>query len=249
MNIICGVGSGCLTSSLCFIGGYTLNKASLEINKLAVKYLGLPIDMFNHQEYAEYSNTLVEANRASAKRMGIGLDRILGAYLSIYTIAAIREEISYRFLLENMILSRICSHPLEPIGISSLLFAARHLTNPGHSSEILAAQFLHTALLGVVCSLVQSHIGLVGAMFVHFGFNMHAYKYMFNQSLSETVKNLKAIRREDVILHIKSQADIWVCDVRSPLILIDRARQWSHRAGDWTVDALQRKWTKLNRAA
>lgn len=70
-----------LASSVCFVGGYALNSVSVSVNQLAVKYLGLPIDIQNHQEYSEYTKNLVKANKQIADLFGIGLDRQLGAML------------------------------------------------------------------------------------------------------------------------------------------------------------------------
>lgn len=69
-----------LASSVCFVGGYALNGASLAVNQLAVKYLSLPIDIKNGQEYSEYTDNLVKANKDFADLNGIGLDRQLGQF-------------------------------------------------------------------------------------------------------------------------------------------------------------------------
>ncbi len=71
---------------------------------MAVKYLGLPIDFKNGQEYSEYTGNLLKNNKYIADLNGVGLDRLLGAALSSFTVLSIREEISYRFLLETIVL-------------------------------------------------------------------------------------------------------------------------------------------------
>ncbi|MGD2168752.1 MAG: CPBP family intramembrane metalloprotease [Chlamydiota bacterium] len=191
-----------VTSSLCFAGGYSLNSISLSINRLAVKYLKLPIDIHNHQEYDEYTNNCVEANRRVANLLGIGLNRQLGTALSDFTIFGIREEISYRFLLEKIVLPHIFPQfavfSFARTCVSSLFFAAAHLQNDA-PSEPLAGQFFHTAILGMVCSLALERIGLVGSVFVHIGFNLYAWQHMLNENLTGVVEKIKAIHLVDVI--------------------------------------------------
>lgn len=191
-----------LAVTACFVGGYALNAASLAVNQIAVKIFGLPIDMMNHQKYDELTNNLIKANEECAYRSGIGINRHLGAILSNVTACAICEEISYRFLLETIVLPCICpqfaAFSIARTSVSSLLFAARHLQING-SSEYLAGLFLNTALLGIVCSLAQQRIGLVGSIFVHVGFNLYAWQWSLNQNLADVIKKIKAIHIIDVI--------------------------------------------------
>ncbi len=101
-----------------------------------------------------------------------------------------------------------------------MLFAARHLHNDG-SSEALAGQFLNTALLGVVCSLAQQRIGLVGSIFVHIGYNLHGWQWMYNQNLIDVVKKIKAIHLIDVIHSFKigTYWGFFIIDAISPALL------------------------------
>jgi hypothetical protein len=195
-----------LASSLCFGGGYALNGALLVVNQLAVRYLGLPIDMQNGQEYNEFADNQVKNCKHFAHLYGVGLDRLLGAYLSDCTVIAVREEISYRYLLETIVLPCICpqfaAFSIARTCVSSLWFAAAHLQNNG-SSGALAGQFLNTALLGAICSLAQHRIGLVGSVFVHVGFNLYGWQYMYNQNLADVTNKIKAIRLIDVIDPVK----------------------------------------------
>lgn len=104
--------------------------------------------------------------------------------------------------------------------VSSLLFAARHLQNDG-SREALAGQFLNTFFIGVVCSIAKQKIGLVGAILVHIGFNLHAWQYMYNQNLVELVKKIKAIHVIDIIhpFQIVFVLGMFIDDALSPAIL------------------------------
>lgn len=120
-----------LASSICFVGGYALNGTLVAVNQFAVKHLGSAIDIQEHQKYDEYTSNLVLANKEFADANGITLDRQLGLVLSVVTACAIREEISFRFLLETIVLPRICSRfaafSAGRTCVSSLLFAAVHL--------------------------------------------------------------------------------------------------------------------------
>lgn len=213
-----------LASSLCFVGGYALNGASLAVNELAVKYLGLPIDIKNGQKSSEYTDNLVKANNQFADLNGIGLDRQLGTVLSDFTAIAIREEISYRFLLETIVLPCICpqfaAFSIARTCASSLWFAAAHLQN-NHSNGELAGQFLNSALLGVVCSIAQQRIGLVGSIFVHVGYNLYGWQWMYNQNLADVIKKIKAIHLIDVIHPVKIGTYLgnFIDDALSPAIL------------------------------
>lgn len=107
--------------------------------------------------------------------------------------------------------------------VSSLWFAAAHLQN-NHSSGLLAGQFLNTALLGVVCSLAQQRIGLVASIFVHVGYNLYGWQWMYNQNLADVVKKIKAIRLIDVIHPVKIGMYLgnFIDDALSPAILAYR---------------------------
>ncbi len=218
------VNNRCLAFSACFVGGYALNSASLVVNRMAVKYLGLPIDVHNHQEYDEWSANLVKANKRFAILNGIEFDRQLGALLYDFTAIAIREEISNRYLLETIVLPCICpqfaAFSIARTCVSSLLFAAAHLQN-NHPSEALAGQFFDTALLGLVCSLAQQKIGLVGSIFIHVGYNLYGWQYTYNQNFVDVAKKIKAIQLIDVIhpLKIVTLLGLFIDDALSPAIL------------------------------
>lgn len=227
LNVV--IGNKFLASSLCFVGGYALNSASIAINRFAVKYLRLPMDLFDGQDYETYTTKIVEQNRQYTSLHGIGLDRQLAALLSDFTIQfAIREEISYRFLLETVVLP--CISPqfavfsMARTCVSSLLFASFHLHNP-LSREALTGQFFNTALLGVICSLAQQRMGLIGAVFVHVGYNLHGWQYMYNQNLTEVVKKIRALHLIDVIHPIKVFTFLshFIDDALSPFVLTYRA--------------------------
>lgn len=213
-----------LAASLCILGGYALNKVCLLVNQFAAKNLGLPIDLLEHQEYNVYTHNIVEANRQVAASSGINLDRLLGVTLSNWTVIAIREEISYRFLLETIVLPyfvpQVTVFSITRTCVSSLLFAARHLTN-NFSDEVLAGQFLNTALLGVVCSVAQQNIGLLGSIFVHIGYNLHAWQSVYNVDLRGTVKNIRAIHLCDIVYpcRILIIVDLFISDAINPAFL------------------------------
>lgn len=216
-----------VASSLCLIGGYALNSVTTAVNRFAVEHFGIPIDWQDGKEYNEFVRDQVEANKTSANLCGIGLDRQLGATLLDFTTYAIREEISYRFLLETIVLPCIfpqfAAFSIARTCVSSALFAAAHLNNPS-PQEALAGQFLHTAILGVICSLAQDRIGLLGSIFVHIGFNVYGWQRMYNQNFSETVKKIRAVNLLDVVHPVKIAilAFGFIGDALSPFVLTYR---------------------------
>lgn len=212
---------------LCFVGGYALNHVTVATNRLSVK-IGLPFDLLEGKEYHEYSADLVENNRDYAESIDIELDRQLGAILSDFTMGSIREEISYRFLLERVVLPAISSQfaafSMARTAVSSLLFAAVHLHNPG-SKQVLTVQFFNTALVGIVCSIAQEKFGLPASICIHAGFNLHAWKHMFNQNFSDVVQKLRAVKRIDVVHPSKIEWFFgnFLDDALSPFILTYKA--------------------------
>ncbi|NGX28885.1 MAG: hypothetical protein K940chlam1_01073 [Candidatus Anoxychlamydiales bacterium] len=217
-----------LTSSACLIGGYALCRFNITVNRFAVKTLGIPIDILNNKEYEQYSSDLVENNKQVASKLGITLNKQLGVILSDATVTAIREELSYRFLLETVVLpffsSQFRSFSVTRTCISSLIFASTHLINP-HSKGVLVGQFFNSIFLGLTCSLAQEKIGLFGAMCVHIGYNLSAWKYTFNQTFSDTTQKLRALKPID-ILHPKKIVlflDSFFFDACAPLILSYKA--------------------------
>ena len=199
----------------------------MAVNQFAVKYLRCPFDIQNHQMYDQYSNNLVEANRKVAASQGIDLGRLLGATLWDVTTFAIREEISYRFLLETIVLPRISpqfvTFSVARTGICSLLFDTQHLTN-NHAQQLLTVQFFNTFLLGIVCSLAQQKIGLIGSIFIHMRYNLHAWQYMYNQDLTKALKKITAIHLIDTIHPIKFATFVaqFISDIVVPFALAYR---------------------------
>lgn len=214
----CAVYSGCL------VGGYAFNIASVKANRLAVKNFSLRIDIQRQQDYNTYVNSLLEYNRFVAMLAGVSLARQLGALLCDCTVIAIREEFAYRFLLERVMLppasSRFLSFSIGRTCISSVIFAASHLSNP-FSREELAGQFFNTLGLGVVCSLVQEKIGLFGSILVHCGYNLYGWQYMYNQNFIDTIEGLREVQFQDIFNRekIKSLAYLFWADLKDPFVL------------------------------
>lgn len=225
MNITNFVSHKLLLPTMCLVGGYALNKSLLAMNQIAAKKFGLPIDILDRKDYETYTQATNEATKGMADFLDMGFDRAVGANLSTFTMFAIREEISYRFLLEKMVLPRLFSQfavfSIARSCVSSLLFAGLHLHNP-LSKEVLAGQFINTAILGMISSIAQNRIGLVASIFIHIGFNLHAGQYIFNITLSEVPKKIKAVHIIDVIHPIKIAMFIglFIEDALSPFILV-----------------------------
>lgn len=205
MNILNSIISNkYLSYPLCFIGGYALSSASARLNQLAVKHFHLPIDILNHQNYDNYSNSN-QANMITLSMSGgYEGERLDGITLwRLMTQGAVREEISFRFLLETIVLPRISSQfatfSIARTCISSLLFASTHLRMEHYSREQLAGNFINTLLVGVICSFAQERIGLVGSILIHAGYNLCGYRYTFNLELRDVVRHIKAITLKDVI--------------------------------------------------
>jgi membrane protease YdiL (CAAX protease family) len=235
LNVV--VNNKFLASSVCFAGGYALNSAYLAVNQLAVKYLGLPIDVFDHKTYDEWKKNLIEINKKYALENNQTLDRALGVGLFYVTFFAVREEISYRYLLETIVLPCICPQfavfSIARACVSSLLFAARHLHNPS-TPEGLAAQFLNAAITGLVCSLAKERIGLIGAIFVHIGCNVHAWHYAYNENPKELLTQISAVHLSDAfnLANIRVFVTEVIGDALSPFILTYRAtRKIAHSLG------------------
>lgn len=200
-----------LASSVCFIGGYALNSTLLAANQFAAKSLGLPIDIMGGKEHDEFTYDLIQANDNLRQLNGAELDRQLGVILADFTVISIREEISFRFLIETVVLPRICpqfaAFSIARTSISSLWFSASHLSDnfPG---EALAGQLLNTALLGAVCSLAQQKIGLTGSILVHVGFNFYAWQWSYKQNLSDVATKIQAIQLIDVFHPVKISMNV-----------------------------------------
>jgi len=82
-------------------------------------------------------------------------------------------------------------------------------------------QFCNATVAGIVCSLAQDRIGLLGSMCVHVGFNLYGWQFIYNQNFSETVKKLRAVYLKDVVNPrlIGLLAGGFIDDALSPLVL------------------------------
>jgi len=199
-----------VATSLCLAGGYVLNKVSLAINQIAAKRFGLPIDLMQGKEYSDY----VAHNKQEAESkltsiasqcnldLNVLLEKAQGSALCILTAVAIQEEFTYRHLLESVILPAIfpqfAAFSLARTCVSSLYFAAAHLSNP-LPEEVLAGQFCNTFVLGIVCSIAKEKFGLLASIFTHIGFNLHGWQWGTNYNFSDTISKLKVLSLSDVI--------------------------------------------------
>lgn len=117
-------------------------------------------------------------------------------------MTAIREEISYRFLLERVILPAIspqyAAFSMARTTISTLFFTARYLQYVS-SKEGLTKEVFCRALLSIVCSVAQEKFGLVASIFIHVGENLRIWKNQHNQSFSELIQKIIAIKFTDVV--------------------------------------------------
>jgi hypothetical protein len=220
------------------------------LNRLAVKHLNLPIDIHDHQEYGTYAENNVNnlhnsfSERFNARRkklckwrsspldeIPLPLDRLMRILLYCLTIAQpIADEISYRYLLETIVLPCICPQfavfSTARTCVSSLLFAAKELHNNHDydSQEKITGHFLNKALLGVICSLAQQRIGLIGAIFVHIGYNLHGYQYDLNENLTKLIKRIRKTHLIETIGFIAmTSLCCLLCNAASPFQLTYQA--------------------------
>lgn len=142
-------------------------------------------------------------------------------------MTAIREEISYRFLLERVILPAIspqyAAFSMARTTISTVFFTARYLQYASSKKE-LTKEIICRAFLSVVCSVAQEKFGLLASIFIHVGNNLAMWKYQSNQSFSDLVHKIIAIKFKDVIDASLIHGSIGILeDAASPLILTYKA--------------------------
>ncbi|WP_420420924.1 CPBP family intramembrane glutamic endopeptidase [Simkania sp.] len=183
INQLSSIGSTALTSAACFSAGYVLNASLLTINQIAAKNLGLPIDLCDGKSYKEYTQANLQQCKKGADSAKRSLDQILVYNLVLYTTLGVFEEVVHRYFIETVALPKTSSDfaefSMKRTCISSLGFAAIHLANP-HPKETLLGQFINTACLGVICSFAQHYFGLIGAAFLHIGFNVKGIQFEFD---------------------------------------------------------------------
>jgi hypothetical protein len=64
-------------------------------------------------------------------------------------------------------------------------------------------------------------LGLIGAIFVHIGYNVYAWQYMYNQNLIDVVKKIRALQLIDIIHPVKIGEFLgsFIDDALSPFVL------------------------------
>lgn len=187
--------------SLCSIGGYSLNIAIAEFGRFIC-------------------NDLRECSASPDESLDLA-DKVK---LFEITLGAVSEEISHRFLLEKVVLPRISPQfvgfSMNRTGVSSLIFAANHLPYSKLARKELTYHFFCALILGVISSLAQQRIGLLGAVLVHVSYNLHGWQYMYKQDLSGTIKTINYLSqcKIDFLGVGKDFVEDIICGLCLPLI-------------------------------
>lgn len=208
-----------------YVAGYFLSSAlATRINLIVGEKLKINMDVFDGKTPQAFAKENCDIIAASNPR--IPLERQLGTMLFDWNAAAIREEISYRYFFDCLLIPFIFSRYVDLSAtaiscISATLFAARHLHNPETGAQKTALVF-DTFILGLATSLVGRKFGLIGSIAFHAGYNLSGFQTTFGKSLKDSVNTMKSIKAVDVFspMKIVSYVDCFVTDILSPFILI-----------------------------
>lgn len=210
----------------CFLVGYAISFLSWKSHSAVVDELSFLFEM--PSRFLDHSLNAIEYRKKQADLRGVNLERYLGICLIQITFSEISKEIAYRFFLERIVLSRIYLQSKTLLQyntyISSILFTGCELRDYNLPGLPFVAIFFNRVILNVICGLASKRLGLVGSIFIRYGFFFHSWQYLYQQDVKNLIEKVKSVRILDIMHPVRIPGFMLAVakEVFSPILLIDR---------------------------